>query len=119
MWHLLVIAAALYGLTAYDEYFPLVAREAGASTNAAALLVALTVRGQLAGNAFAGRLASLSPRGMSTIVTLSGGLIATGALAGHRLGFVAIAAGYGLMGARRSSPKPSCRTSSPARLGRP
>ena len=49
VWHLLVIAAALYGLTAYDEYFPLVAREAGASINEAALLVALTVLGQLAG----------------------------------------------------------------------
>ena len=95
--HLLVIAAALYGLTAYDEYFPLVAREAGASTNQAALLVALTVVGQLAGSALAGRMASLSRRGMTSVVAASGLLIAAGALAGHPLGFVAIAAGYGLM----------------------
>jgi MFS family permease len=97
VWHLLVIAAALYGLTAYDEYFPLAAREAGASTDEAALLVALTVAGQLAGSAFAGRMASLSRRGMTTVVVLSGMLIAAGALAGHPIGFVAIAAGYGLM----------------------
>jgi MFS family permease len=97
VWHLLVIAAALYGLTAYDEYFPLVAREVGASTGEAALLVALTVVGQLAGSAVAGRMASLSRRGMTTIVAASGMLIAAGALAGHPLGFVAIAVGYGLM----------------------
>jgi Major Facilitator Superfamily len=95
--HLLIIAAALYGLTAYDEYFPLVAGEAGASTNEAALLVALTVGGQLAGSACAGRMTALSRRGMTAIVASSGLLIAAGALAGHPLGFVAIAAGYGLM----------------------
>ena len=95
--HLLIIAAALYGLTAYDEYFPLVAGEVGASTDEAALLVALTVAGQLAGSAVAGHLASLSRRGMTTIVASSGVLIAAGALAGHPVGFVAIAAGYGLM----------------------
>ncbi len=95
--HLLVIAAALYGLTAYDEYFPLVAGEAGASTDQAALLVALTVVGQLGGSALAGRMSSVSRRGMTTIVATSGLLIAAGALARHPAGFVAIAAGYGLM----------------------
>jgi MFS family permease len=94
---LLVIAAALYGLTAYDEYFPVVAGEHGASTEQAALLVALTVSGQLAGSALAGRMASVSRRGMTTIVASSAALIAMGALAGHPVGFLAIAAGYGLM----------------------
>ena len=95
--HLLVIAAALFGLTAYDEYFPLVAGEAGASTNQAALLVALTVVGQLAGSAIAGRMTSLSRRRMTTVVAASGLLISAGALVRHPLGFVAIAAGYGLI----------------------
>jgi len=95
--HLLVIAAALYGLTAYDEYFPLVAGEAGATTRQAALLVALTVVGQLVGSAVAGRLASLSRLEMTAVVATSGLLIVAGALARHPLGFVAIAAGYGLM----------------------
>jgi MFS family permease len=94
---LLVIAAALYSLTAYDEYFPLVAGEAGASTSAVPLLVALIVAGQLVGSAIAGRMASLSRRGVTLMVASSGVLIAAGAVAGHPLGFVAIAGGYGLM----------------------
>ena len=94
--HLVVIGAALYGLTAYDEYFGLVATEAGAATDQVALLVALTVAGQLAGTALAGRTATLPRRAMTVVVVSSGALIAVGALAGHPLGFVAIAVGYGL-----------------------
>jgi len=93
---LLVIAAALYGLTAYDEYFGLVAREAGALTRQVPLLVAVTVAGQLIGTALAGRSANLSRRAMSMVVACSGLFIAAGALSGHPLGFVAIAVGYGL-----------------------
>ena len=94
--HLLVIGAALYGLTAYDEYFGLVAGEAGATTEQIPLLVAIAAGGQLAGTALAGRTASLSPRWMTVLVASSAVLIAAGALAGHPLGFVAIAVGYGL-----------------------
>ena len=93
---LVIIGASLYGLTAYDEYFGLVALEAGATTDQVPLLVALAIAGQLAGTALAGRTASLPPRAMAAIVTGAGVLTAAGALAGHPLGFVAIAAGYGL-----------------------
>jgi MFS family permease len=93
---LVVIGASLVGLTAYDEYFGLVAVEAGATTDQVPLLVALAIAGQLAGTALAGRTASLTPRAMTAMVVCAGVLIAAGALAGHPLGFVALAAGYGL-----------------------
>jgi hypothetical protein len=95
--HLILIAAALYALTAYDEYFALVARESGASTPMVALLIALTVAGQLVGAALAGRTARLATRWLSAIIAASGALVAVGALAGHPAGFLAIAAGYGLV----------------------
>jgi hypothetical protein len=93
---LVMIAAALYGLSAFDEYFGLVAREAGASTAQVPLLLALTVAGQFVGTALAGRAASLSRRATTRIVAASGVLLAAGALSGHPAGFVAIAVGYGL-----------------------
>jgi MFS family permease len=93
---LLVLVAVLYGLTAYDEYFGLVAREAGAATAQVPLLIALTVCGQLVGSALAGRTAGMSPRALAGVIAAAGTAIAAGALAHHALGFVAIAVGYGL-----------------------
>ena len=86
----------LYGLTAYDEYFPSVARDAGAMSVHVPLLVTLTVAGQFVGSALAGRTARMSRRATTIAIAVSGGLIAGGALARHPAGFVAIAIGYGL-----------------------
>jgi hypothetical protein len=86
----------LYGLTAYDEYFGVVAREAGAATVHVPLLLALTVVGQFAGSAAAGLTARLPARAIGALIAISAVLIATGALARHPVGFVAIAVGYGL-----------------------
>jgi MFS family permease len=94
--HLVVIAAALYGLTAYDEYFPAVATEAGASATDVPLLVSLTVLGQFIGSAAAGRTATMSRRAVTIAIAAGGALIAAGALVRHPAGFVAIAVGYGL-----------------------
>lgn len=94
--HLVLIAAVLYGLTAYDEYFGLVALEAGATTAQVPLLVGLTVAGQLLGTALAGRMATRSSAVLAAGIGAAGVLIALGALAHHPLGFVAIAIGYGL-----------------------
>ena len=93
--HLVVIVAVLYGLTAYDEYFPSVAREAGAMSVDVPLLVTLTVAGQFVGSALAGRTARMSRR-RSRSPSRCRALIAGGALARHPAGFVAIAIGYGL-----------------------
>ena len=61
------------------------------------MLIALTVAGQLAGSAVAGRTARLSPTTMATLIAASGALLAVGALARHPAGFVAIAIGYGVI----------------------
>lgn len=94
---LVVITAVLAGLTAFDEYFGVIARELGASTATVPLLVAVTAAGQLAGTLLAGQHAVRSRWAMTAIVAASGMLIATGALSGHAAGFAAIAAGYGLL----------------------
>ena len=57
---ILLLAAAMVGLTAYDEYFPLVARAHGVATSDIPLLIAITVAGQAVGTALVGRTARLT-----------------------------------------------------------
>lgn len=92
-----LISALLLGLTTYDEYFPLVAREDGATTAQVPLVVAVVVVGQFVGTALAGRTAAMGRRTMGGVVALAAVLISLGAVSGSLAGFVAIAAGYGLM----------------------
>jgi MFS family permease len=95
--HLVIVSAVLLGLTAYDEYFPLVAREHGAATDAVPLLVAIVVVGQLVGTALAGRTAAMSGHSLGAVVALAGLAISTGVLVGQVAGFVAVGVGYGLL----------------------
>jgi len=92
-----VIAAVLIGLTAYDEYFPLVARDHGVATSAVPVLIGVTVVGQAVGTALAGRTAAMSAGTIGIVVVAGGSLISLGALTTPYAGFVAIAAGYGLL----------------------
>ena len=93
---ILLLAATMVGFTAYDEYFPLVARDHGVSTTIVPILIAVTVVGQAIGTALVGRTARAS--GRTVAVLLAGGalLISVGALVTPYAGFVAIAVGYGL-----------------------
>jgi MFS family permease len=54
-----VLMVSMLGLLAFDEYFPLVARDNGASTETVPLMVALTVAGPAIGTALAGRSARM------------------------------------------------------------
>ncbi len=96
-----LIAAVLIGLTAYDEYFPLIARDHGVATSTVPFLIGLTVVGQVIGTALAGRTARMTARLMSVAVWLGGALISLGALISPTeaqwAGFIAIAVGYGLL----------------------
>ncbi len=96
-----VIAAVLIGLTAYDEYFPLIARAHGVTASTIAVLVGITVFGQVIGTALAGRTSRMSPRVMGTVVLAGALLISAGALVGpvelQWVGFTAIGVGYGLL----------------------
>lgn len=93
----LLLAAAMVGLTAYDEYFPLVARAHGVDTADIPLLLAITVAGQAVGTALVGRTARLSAPAVGALLGTGGVLVAVGALVTPYVGFVAIGLGYGML----------------------
>jgi hypothetical protein len=93
----LLLSSALVGLTAYDEFLALVARDEGASTSSVPVLVGLVVLGQLVGTALAGRTARMTPRTLAAVVAASAVLLSLGSLDGRAVGFAAIAVGYGLI----------------------
>lgn len=105
-----VLAALLAGITAFDEYFALVAAEAGAATAVVPVLVGVTVLGSLLGSSLAGRTAEVGARALAVALGIGGVLFLVGAvvagLAVRRpdavyvftgLGFTAIAASYGVV----------------------
>ncbi|WP_433673534.1 MFS transporter [Nocardia sp. CA-136227] len=104
-----ILVALLNGVTAFDEYFSLLAGHAGAGPSFASVLVALTVAGSLIGSSLAGRTESVSTRTMSLALAAAGLLFIAGALlagaAAHHptalysltlLGFSAIGVAYGI-----------------------
>ncbi|MFF2553488.1 MFS transporter [Nocardia sp. NPDC058058] len=104
-----ILVALLNGITAFDEYFALLADHAGASPSISAVLVGVTVAGALAGAALAGRTESVSARAFSVAMGIAGVLFIGGALLcglatahpgfGYPLvavGFTAIAIAYGI-----------------------
>jgi MFS family permease len=93
--HAVLIVAALYGFLAFDEYFPVVAREHGAATGVVPLLMAVTVAGQVIGSALAGRTAGMRNRTLAGVLVGAALLLMTGSVYGGLTGFVAIGAGYG------------------------
>jgi MFS family permease len=93
----LLLSSAMIGLTAYDEYFPIIAAEHGAATAHVPLLVGLVTLGQLIGTALAGRTARMTPAALGAVVAASAVLLSVGSLTGHVVGFAAIGVGYGLI----------------------
>jgi MFS family permease len=93
---ILLLASAMVAMTAYDEYFPLVARDHDVSTTVVPLLIAITVLGQAIGTALVGRTSRVNGRVVATMLAGGAALISVGALVTPYAGFVAIAVGYGL-----------------------
>ena len=94
---MIVIYALVFGLSAYDEYFPILARDAGAATVDVPLLVGVMMLGQFAGTALAGRTAAMPARVMATLLATSAVLVSLGALGGGIAGVAAITVGYGVL----------------------
>jgi MFS family permease len=92
-----VVVAVLMGFQAFDEYYPLMARETGARTDLIPLLLAVSVAAEAVGHALAGRAARLRARLLALLVVGAAVLLATGALSGHWAGFGPIALGYGML----------------------
>jgi MFS family permease len=93
----LLLAATMVGLTAYDEYFPLVARAHHVTTATVPLLLAITVAGQAIGTALTGRSARARGRTVGAILGAGAVLVSVGALVTPYAGFVAIGIGYGML----------------------
>jgi hypothetical protein len=93
----LLLAAAMVGLTAYDEYFPLVAHAHGVATSDIPLLIGIVVAGQAVGTALVGRTARLRAPAVGALLALGALLVSLGALVTPYVGFVAIGIGYGLL----------------------
>ncbi|WP_082843811.1 MFS transporter [Nocardia salmonicida] len=99
-----LLGALLYGVTAFDEYFGLLAVSGGASTSTSALLVGVTVAGSLIGSLLAGRTEVVSNRTLAIALFVAGilfvaGALAVGAAQGPALvwvGFVGIGIAYGI-----------------------
>lgn len=92
-----LLSAAVVGASAYDEYFPLVARDHGVATSVVPWLIGLVVLGQVVGTALAGRTARMTGRAMGWVLLAAAVLISGGALVSPWAGFAAIAVGYGLL----------------------
>jgi MFS family permease len=92
-----LLSALVVGASAYDEYFPLVAREHGVATFAVPWLVGLVVLGQVVGTSLAGRTSAMPGRTMGRVLLAAAVLISAGALASPPVGFAGIAVGYGLL----------------------
>ena len=105
-----MLGALLFGITAFDEYFALLAQQVGVATAIVPLLVGVTVLGSLVGSVLAGRTEGISARTMALAVGIGGLLFVSGALATGlavrwpgavyalaSLGFTAIGASYGIV----------------------
>jgi MFS family permease len=91
------LVALLGGFLAFDEYFPLLAREAGAATGVIPLLIAGTVAAQAIGGALAGPAYRLPGATFAVGLAMTAVLIASGSLSRSVWGFLPIALGYGVM----------------------
>jgi MFS family permease len=92
-----LLAAALPGVVAVDEYLPLLARAMGAPTVAVPLLLILPVVAMAAASAAAGRWAGASPARIAAGTAAAALLLAGGALAAHPAGMLAVAAAFALL----------------------
>ena len=102
--HGVLLASLLVGLTVYDEFFPLLATEQGSAVQTVPLLLGLTVLGQMAGTALAGRTVNQPPTVIAAMVAAAAALLVVGVPAGgvvdggaaDWVGFGLIGVGYGL-----------------------
>ncbi|MEV4124852.1 MFS transporter [Nocardia sp. NPDC049707] len=104
------LGALLFGITAFDEYFALLAAEVGVATAVVPVLVGITVVGSLVGSVSAGRTEGMTARAMAIAMGLGGVLFIGGALVAGLavrwpgavyvlagVGFTAIGASYGIV----------------------
>jgi hypothetical protein len=97
VWRAVVVAAAVPGLTALDEYVSLLVHDLGVSVVGVPLALTVMIGAMAAGSLYAERRAAASPGGFAYAVAVSGIAQAGGSLGGSLLGLVPIAICYGLL----------------------
>jgi MFS family permease len=91
------IAALVPGFTALDEYLPLLARDAGASTVLVPLLFAFPSLAMAVGSALAGRWADVRRGRLGAAFAVCAVLLAAGSLSGRIAGMVPIGLAFGVL----------------------
>jgi MFS family permease len=88
----LIWVAVLMGVTAVDEYVPLLARSTGVGASAVPLLVLLVTVGAMVGEWFAGRGTAFA----APALAIAAGCLAAGAASGHPAGLALVAIAFGV-----------------------
>lgn len=91
---LVAVVASVWG--ALDEYTPLLIGSTGVDTVDVSLLMVVIWAGAAAGGLLAGRAAGLGSRALAGLLCCAAALMATGALAHHPVGVVALAVAFGI-----------------------
>jgi hypothetical protein len=91
------LSALVYGLSALDEYLPLVTRANGVPTATAPLLFAIPALAMAVGSALAGRWSGIGRVRLGAVLAAAGVLLAAGGLSDHAAGMLPIGAAFGLL----------------------
>lgn len=94
---IVLLAAALGGMLAIDEYFPLLAISVGAGPDQVPLLVLLPSIGTVVGALAAARYAAAHRNGLALVIGAGAVALGLGSAMAHPAGFLLIAVGYGLV----------------------
>lgn len=94
---IVLLAAALSGMLALDEYFPLLATSVGAGPVEVPLLVLLPSMGTVLGALAAERYATAHRNGLALVIGAGAVGVGAGAALAHPAGFLLVAIGYGLV----------------------
>jgi MFS family permease len=97
VWRAVIVAAAVPGLSALDEYVSLLVHDLGVSVVGVPLALTVMVAAMAAGSLTAERRATASPLRVGVAVGVAGVALAAGSLSGSLLGLLPIAACYGLL----------------------
>ena len=97
VWHAVLIASAVPGLAAVDEYLPLLTRALGASTVAVPLWLLLPTAAMAVASAFAERFGAAAPSRVAGGLALAALLLAAGTLSGHPAGLVPLAGCFAVL----------------------
>jgi MFS family permease len=94
---ILVISCVVSGLSALDEYLPLLARALGSSPAAVAVLLLAPYGAMAVGSWSAGRFARATPGQLAAALGVAAVSLAAGSLVAHPAGMIGIAVSFGVL----------------------